>query len=108
MKKKDSIKIISIKNEYEEEFSDKFSKSLIILDLSLNNLKKDNSKLQLDDTFFIINPNWRNNIIPEYKKYPSLLYFLFKNPVCEKELIDYLSRVDSIKQKYLNKFLFFF
>ena len=74
-----------IKEKCKEEFSDEISKSLIITDLNLNNLKKDKIKLQMDDIFFIINPNWRNNIIPNYKKYPSLLYFLFKYPTCEKE-----------------------
>jgi hypothetical protein len=101
---KELIKMNLIKEEYKEEFSDEISKSLIIADLNLSKLKKDKIKLEMDDIFFIINPNWRNNIIPDYKKYPSLLYFLFKNPTCEKELIEYLSRTDSIKDKEQDKF----
>ena len=48
--------------------------------------------------------NWKNDIRFEYKKYPSLLYFLFKNPGCEAELRNFLSKADSIKDKDTDKF----
>ena len=58
----------------------------------------------MDDIFFIENPDWKNNIKKEWKKYPSLIYFLFKNPECEKQLIKFLGKTDSIKKKEKNKF----
>ncbi len=100
------LKMISIKEKLvkNEGFSENFSKSSKN-DLSLTKLYNDKIKsIQMDDIFFIVNPNWRNNIIPEYKKYPSLLYFLFKNSTCEKKLAAYLSKTDSIKNKDPDKF----
>lgn len=38
----------------------------------------------MDDIFFITDSNWKNDIKSEYKKYPSLLYFLFKNLIVKK------------------------
>ena len=66
-------------------------------------------ELKLDDIFFIDNPNWKNIIIKEkhYKKYPSLIYFLFKYPECENELIKHLGKIDSIKKKEKDKFAIF-
>ena len=58
----------------------------------------------MDDIFFIYNSNWKNDIKAEYKKYPSLLYFLFKNPRCEEELRNFLIKTDSIKDNESDKF----
>ena len=58
----------------------------------------------MEDIFFIIDLNWKNNIKYEYKRYPSLLYFLFKYPECEKELRNFLSKTDSIKKNNTEKF----
>ena len=58
----------------------------------------------MDDIFFITDSNWKNDIKSEYKKYPSLLYFLFKNPDCEKELRSFLPKTDSIKNNETDKF----
>ena len=58
----------------------------------------------MDDIFFVEDSNWKNNIKPEYKKYPSLIYFLFKYPECEKELRNFLSKTDSIREKDNYKF----
>lgn len=95
--------------EEEEGFSEEFSKSLIIPDFSITKIIPEKVKnIILDDIFFITNPNWKNEIISEYKKYPSLIFFLFKYPVCEKELREYLSKTDTIKKKKLINFLHFF
>ena len=61
----------------------------------------------MDDIFFITDLNWKNDIKFEYKKYPSLLYFLFKNPDCEKELRSFLPKIDSIKNNETDKFPIF-
>ena len=85
---KDIIDIIPEKKE-EEGFSEEFSKSLIVPDINISILKIGKEKmkeLMMDDIFFVEDSNWKNNIKPEYKKYPSLIYFLFKSPECEKEL----------------------
>ena len=58
----------------------------------------------MDDIFFILDPEWKtSDMKPEYKKYPSLIYFLFKNPKCEEELRQFLSKTDSIKERDINK-----
>jgi hypothetical protein len=66
--------------------------------------------LLMDDIFFIKDENWKKSlkekkeINPEYKKYPSLLYFLFKNPKCEEELRKFLKKTDSIGKEEKRKF----
>ena len=69
-------------------------------EINLDNCKK----LLMDDIFFIKDINWKSDIKSEYKKYPSLLYFLFKYPNCEEELRQFLKKTDSIGNSDLNKF----
>ena len=110
-KEKSVKEIIDLIPDFEEEegFSEEISKSLIIPDFSITKIIPEKVKnIILDDIFFITNPNWKNDIISEYKKYPSLIFFLFKYPGCEKELREYLSKTDTIKKKKLINSLHFF
>ena len=89
----------------EEGFSDELSKSLVIPELSITKIIQEKVKeLNMDDIFFILDPKWKTDIKPEYKKYPSLIFFLLKNPDCEREIIYYLSKTDSIQKKENDKF----
>ena len=103
---KDIIGMLPDKKGIEEEgFSDEFSKSLVIPEFSITKIVKEEiKKINMDDIFFITDSNWKNDIKSEYKKYPSLLYFLFKNPDCEKELRSFLPKTDSIKNNETDKF----
>ena len=101
------INLIQDKNENleEEKFSIDISKSLIIPEFNITKIIQEKLKsLNMEDTFFIIDSNWKKNIKFEYKRYPSLLYFLFKYPECEKELRYFLCKTDSIKKHNTEKF----
>ena len=67
-------------------------------------IPENEKKLLMEDIFFIKDDKWKNNIKPEYKKYPSLLYFLLKYPNCEEELRQFLKKTDSIRKNDYNKF----
>ena len=104
---KDIIDILHCKKDdiEEEGFSEELSKSLVIPELSITKIISEKVKdLNMDDIFFILEPNWKVDIKPEYKKYPSLIFFLLKNPDCEQELIYYLLKTDSIQKKETEKF----
>ena len=92
-------------DEKNEVNSDELSKCLGISNLNIIKIKKEQiKKINFDDTFFVKNPDWKNDIKIEYKKYPSLIFFLFKYPECEMKLREYLLKTESIKNKENNKF----
>jgi hypothetical protein len=95
------------KNNNTKENIDKKEEDEENFNVSITKITVEKTKeILMDDIFFIKDSNWKNNIKckSEYKKYPSLLYFLFKNPGCEKELREYLSKTDSIKEDDHEKF----
>jgi len=80
--------------------------SILAPDFNITKIEPENLKeIIMDDIFFFKNSNWKNDIKYEahYKKYPSLLYFLCKNPGCEEELREFLLKNDSIKDKEKEK-----
>ena len=100
----DLINLLPDKKKDEEGFSEDLSKLLIANSSIINNSQEKNIELIMDDIFFIKDANWKNKIKEEYKTYPSLLYFLFKNPECEVKLREFLIKTDSIKNSSDNQF----
>ena len=102
---KNIIEMIEEKKDIENIDSSIIIQTFMSSGLNRTNYSQDELKvINMDDTFFIRNSDWKNNIKKNiidddcnYKKYPSLLYFLFKNFNCEQELREYLSKTDSIK-----------
>ena len=92
-------------DDFDEDNSDELSKCLGISDLNITKIEKVRmKKFKLDDTFFVTNPDWKNDIKFEYKKYPSLIFFLFKYPECEIKLREYLSQTELIRNNENDKF----
>ena len=104
---KDIIDMLSDKKDIknEEDFSNDLSKSILIPDFNITKIVPERIKeIIMDDTFFLTNPKWKIEMKPEYKKYPSFLYFLFKYPSCEEEMRPFLLKTDSINEKDNEKF----
>ena len=58
---------------------------------NIDNAIKINSKLIYDDLFFINDKNWYKNNNEISLKYPSMCFYLIRNPKCEESFIHYYS-----------------
>ena len=92
------------KNDYNNKYLNKIVELLKIID----NIEKE-KKLELifDDFFFIKDKEWFLNKNKNSLKYPSLCFYLIKNPKVEEDFIKYFSDFEYYDTKN-NKFPLYF